>query len=58
MESFSGGGGLWLECQCQHLHHILIIGVAIHFWRDSLGLFRNISNLIRVMSLATSQHWL
>ena len=33
------------------------IGVASHFWSDSLGLLRNLSNLVGAVSLATSQHW-
>ena len=36
--------------QCQRLRHILSLGVATHFWSNSLGLLRNISNLIRVIS--------
>ena len=42
----------WHQC----LSHILSTGVIIHFWNDSLGLLRNLSKLIRVKSLATSQH--
>ena len=36
-----------LECQCQHLHHIRPVRVATHFWSDSLGLLRNLSNIIK-----------
>ena len=39
--------------QHQHLHLIWSIGVETYFWSDSLGLLRNLSNLIGAISLAT-----
>ena len=46
-----------LEHHYQRLHNIWSIGVANHFWSDSRGWLRNLRHLIRVISLATSQHW-
>ena len=46
-----------LERQRQHLGDIWSIGVETHFWSNSLGLLSNLSNLIRELSLAASQHW-
>ena len=43
-----------LERQCQHLYHILSIGVAIHFWRKLRGLLINLSNLFRAIMLTLS----
>ena len=31
--------------------------VATHYWSNSLGILRNLSNLIRVILLTTLQHW-
>ena len=46
-----------LEHHYQRLHNIWSIGVANHFWSNSRDWLRNLRHLIRVISLATSQHW-
>ena len=45
-----------LEHERQY-YRIWSVVVATHLWSNSFGLLRNLMNIIRALSLATSHHW-